>query len=258
MRCEQLLDIAYLYVDNQLTCERLVETNRHLEECRPCKRLVENEVRFRERTRGCFQEGYPGSDEGPLLFHRVMKDIRAKRLPLLTVPTVLVTATRITLAAAFSVAILLVGFFKIQEAKSIYARGLAFHKDPQKLEMETQDPAEMNKWLASKIRFEAELPSALASSPMKLAGASIVEVGDRDVAMLAFRMHGARVSYIWCAGDPKEVDRGELVEFEGEEFWVYTQGSTQFISWSDDGVNCLLITDCPREEALRCARDLYT
>jgi anti-sigma factor RsiW len=225
MSCEDARVLLHAYVDGELDLVHSLEIEKHLENCKPCARAVENQQTLRSAIRGgsLYYQPHP----------RVGQRISAALRPTPASPR------RIYSIIAVAASLLIAGFFAgrqlpreshtSQEVLDSHLRSLL----PGHLaDVKSTDQHTVKPWFNGKLNFSPPVTD-FAQQGFPLIGGRRDSIGGRDVAALIYQRRQHLINfYVWPAPGQSNarIDKS-------------AQQGYNVMHWTQSGFECWLISD---------------
>ena len=236
------------YVDDELGVDAAIEIERHLAECRGCRREMVRQRQLQRALRALHPIAAPpaGLEE------------RA-RAALIGAPPRR-TGAVIAVAAAIAVAAGAALAMRVQNGRrDAPAAAAALGAPPaavvaaadahrrlaadggDALELATADVDAVNRWLVRRLPFAATLPTPDADDVL-VEGASVVQLAERPAGLVRYHVRGREVSLfllprpVWDAAEP-------AIRVRNVEFRVFRRDGLELVGWSHAPLSYLLVAD---------------
>jgi anti-sigma factor RsiW len=126
----------------------------------------------------------------------------------------------------------------------------------QTLEVETRDPAEVERWFASRLDFPVRV-AGRAAGGYELEGVRLWHTLSRLAALVRYEgPEGRDVTLFLVSGENLAPRGGEVVERGPHRYHVGGAFTYRVVAWKEDDVAYALVGQVDREELLRLAESL--
>lgn len=241
MVCAEIRSKIHLYLDGELPQGDVLELERHLLECGPCNAEYQSLRAVVDTLRGARPLYEP--PEGSFEAVRTMVCRHGAVRPLFRVA-----------AAAASIAIvgllLLLWWeaFRTPRFDAFAADShLRYAKGAMPLDVASDKPEDVSRWLRSRLPFSLELPDHPVGpgerKPYRLVGARLLQFVNDDVGYLAYEMNGRPISLLLASSPGAAPSGGEILR-SGKLVFHFTQHKgLKVISWTDRGLHYSLVSE---------------
>ena len=247
--CTQARDWIHLYLDSELDAQRVTALESHLLDCEACRTEHMRWKEVADTVRGS-KELYgvaPGSAE------RARKMIVAAEREQTWRYAAMAASLFIILATGGWAAGLFGGdgeSFRVYaaESHSRHSQGLL------PLDITSNDPAELSKWLDQQLPFHLEVPAYPndGEKAYELVGARLLRHRDEDVAFLSYTMDNRPVSLMVASAEGRAPSGGSVYRSGELDFHFHPSDGLKLISWVDEGLSYVLVSDINAEGAQSC------
>ncbi|MFQ5521440.1 MAG: hypothetical protein ACE5FK_08580 [Candidatus Methylomirabilia bacterium] len=256
MTCEELRSRLDAHLDGELDVARSLEADEHLTFCMSCQWAYarEREVRRLLKTR------LPRVSAPPELHARIRAAIRTvdRRVRWGSVPRSVRWALVPVALAALVVMVLTVSLrgpvlgprpFEVSE---LVAKHEMYSRLETPAEIASASQETVGGWLRQRVRFEVPVPD-FTSAGVRLIGARLSDLGDREVAYLLYAKQGTLISLF---GFPK---RGLALPVEGwmelgdSRFYAKRVNGAEVVLWTQGDLAYALVSRLSRETLFQCA-----
>ncbi len=231
----------HAYVDAELSPTDTLSVEAHLLECAVCRSQFEGLHSTVETLRGAASL-YEVPDTSRRQVGKLLSRHRSQQRRHLAIAAAVLLAVFTGLGALgqrLTARDSLAGF--AAESHLRYTQG----KLP--LDIRSAKPQEVSSWLTRRLPFELTLPNYPEPSgqPKKYAleGARLLQLGDSDVAYLAYRLDGRPISLLMTSSARTMPAGGEVFESQGLAFHTTTYKGLRVITWTDRGLTYGLVSD---------------
>ncbi|MBI4817001.1 MAG: zf-HC2 domain-containing protein [Deltaproteobacteria bacterium] len=253
MDCREASRLAQLRLDDEIDSAESSHFERHLVACPECRQALESEARIhrglRECVRGCADEAAPER-----LRHKVIARTASHRRD--------VFAQGRWIAAGLA-ALILAGLSAgtSSEATSLIDESVARHTSNHPPEIRANKLAEsqareakVRRFLSENLRYTVSVPNLERDNSVKLIGARLSNLKDRDAAIVMYDRRGARVSLIAVPatdfGSPEGFERRQVGP---REMLVGQRRGYNVVSWREGRLVYSLVSDVDSGELVRLA-----
>jgi anti-sigma factor RsiW len=277
--CEEDISRIDLYLDDELRGGELEAFNRHLKECRSCRREVAERRRFLEQVRAARPLSAPSekfraemaallatTTAGPNSVperheatatatkdqaHSWFLWLRSKPIPAFIACTLaivgVVTLWRVSLKDVRANAF-------VDLAVETHRQQLAGHFP---MEITTNSSVDVSTWFANKVPFHFRLPASqeTAGQPRRfeLIGGRLVNFRGTRAAYVAYRMQGRLISLVVTSASTSVALGGEETIAKELTFHTHRKGELQVVTWSVHNLTYALVSNVNVPAGQSCA-----
>ena len=235
------------YVDDELGVDATIEIERHLAQCRGCRRELVRQRQLQRALRALH----------PMAAAPAGLEERTRAAVIGPAPR----RTRAAIAIAAAIAVVAGAWAAMRapdgahEASNIAAALAAppaavvaaadAHRrlaaDGVTLDVATADVGEVNRWLVRRLPFVATVPPP-EGADVVVEGASVVRLAERPAGLVRYRVRGHEVSLfllprpVWDAAEP-------AVRVRNVEFRVFRRDGLALVGWSHAPLSYLLVSE---------------
>jgi len=268
-RCEEPTSRIDSYLDGELRGDALEAFNRHIKECRSCRRELTERRQFLEEIRAArplyapsarFRADIaallaaPVAGSGTTSEQRdaigfVTKDyvsfwllsFRRKFIPAFVACTLaiagIVTLWRVSQRDARANAF-------VDLAVETHRQQLAGHLP---LEIRTNSSVEVSTWFAGKVPFRFRLPASQETpgQPQRyeVIGGTLINLRGKRGAYIAYRMRAETISLVVTSASTSVASGGEVTVSKGLTFHTHRKGELQVVTWSVHNLTYALVSN---------------
>jgi anti-sigma factor RsiW len=271
--CKEIRSQLTFYLDDELDASDCSDIESHLQTCRACAALFQEQRRFLSLVR----DGKSQLTASPELRGRVMNILvtssetpaaspqlrhRVRRLLRLPAPRFAVPAlARYLIPAALMATVLALGIWlrfskkvtppRVTSASEFAQVAAATHlrhlRGQLPLEISSALPGELSAWFVGKVPFLVKLPNYQESSGQEklyqLEGARLVSYRSDYAAYVAYQMHSRPISLVITSESMAQPEDGEEIVAKGITFHYNSINGLKVITWSDRGLTYALVSD---------------
>ena len=251
MDCREAQRFVQLRLDDEIEPVDCAGLEDHLQSCEHCRARVRTEDRIQSAIRSKLRASQETEDSKPPpgLEGRILRELeharREKRFPY------------VRYAAAASVVFILGAFtwgatssteeVVLEETIARHGRNL-----PPEVRL-LSDTAEVDRFLRRNLHYRVPLPKFHQPSPVRLVGARLSSVRDRDVAYLMYKHRGARVSVF---AYPVSAQFASPAGFRSHQagartFYVGKRRGYNVVSWRERDIFYSMVSDVDPSQLVR-------
>lgn len=252
MKCQEIKENIYLYLDKELEDSKVQNFKQHLNLCPLCQMAVENEKGFDSLVRS-----HVVSEEAPYELREAVVaqlDSKSNRFGF---PAWL-TGKPAMLTAVFSfimVFVLAAGFLKSQQTFPLYSEAVSNHLDYLKggypLEIKSNDIDEVLAWFEGKLDFAVQKPH-INLNKVKLIGARLVRIKDSKAAYFMFEKDGQTISAFSVALAGKKLPQDDVSVVDRPLVTIMAKNEKGYSSvlclHKVDHSGCLFVSSMPEDK----------
>jgi mycothiol system anti-sigma-R factor len=229
MNCEDEQRYLDPYLDGELEVEKRLEVEQHLNECPNCRKLLEQQRKFRDffNAKAPF---YPAPDELRARVRAALKAQVQKRKIISLVPQPwLYAAALLVLSLCLAWPLLFPDRDKhlVSDAALNHSRAVLLGR---LYEVNSPDPGVVKDWLTAKLGFSP--PVVRPSDPQfQMQGGRVDVIGDRKVAALVYKRSQDVISlFVWPAADKPLRDKDWSIS--GYQACTWNAANSNFVAIS--------------------------
>lgn len=245
-----------VYLDGELTGRRREDLDRHLLSCRDCTLRYEISLRLKNLVReSCLNEQAPA-----FLRNRILEGIRREDEPAAGFWSYLIGLFRHRPllpagAAAVMVFLLFLAIFSRPAHRNtmplvteMVHEHYEYLEEPGKNGIESDDPAQISRWLSANAGSEYAVLSISKLPSLKVA--CVLDEDDETIGYVGFDYLDKRLSLFLVDEPGNELFGPE--KFEVHDVSVYCGNCTgmNYALWQDGNITCILVGDVPEESMM--------
>ena len=238
MKCKDSRKINYLAEYPHVVSEDMLESKRHINDCRECREFFEGERAFGSmlRQRAAKDELPAGLRQG-ILKTAPVRDTRSRLLyKLLSIAAIL-----ILFAGGY--------IFKIhRDTMSLAGNIIEDHigfLSYSGIQITSTNHDEVKAWFGGRVDFGVNVPELSA----RLKGARLCLLDKKRLALVFYELNGSQISlFMTDELNPKRLFSGKEVEVRGKKVRIMEQKGYNLLLWQDRGLTYALVSDLNLEE----------
>jgi mycothiol system anti-sigma-R factor len=246
MDCNTARSESFAYVDGELTPELRAEIEAHLERCRPCRRLVDLEIAFREAYVARLRpDPAPARlrEQVATLLRDLARGRRAGRRPHRVKRLAFGAAAALLVALGVSAGIALQGYLgtgttMVELADAAVDQHQKLVRDLLPPDIKDVSPKAAEEWFRKRLAFNVSLPD-LKSESLHFLGGRISHLRDIEVAALEYQLDGQSVSLFII---PEQAYR-RLQLKDKPRFKVVSHRGYDVVIWRSQGAGYTLVSE---------------
>lgn len=249
MDCNDAQRFVQLRLDEEIEPIDCVQLDLHLEDCPRCKEHVDREARFqaqlKNKLRASSGETCPSSLRDRIQ-RAIEDDVEERSFPYGR-----------AVAASFAAAILAgLSWGATSSPARIYDETVTRHSSnlPPEVRPTSADESDVNKFFQQNLRYRVQVPALARSDlPVRLVGARLSNIHDRDAAYVMYEHRGAKLSLfaVPSSGPSEDLEGLERRVVGGRELYVGSSRGYNVVSWKDHDVLYSLVSDVDPGELVR-------
>lgn len=257
MRCSEVREYLFAFLDNELDAPPSIEIQLHIEQCPVCAREVEIERAIKERL---VQATRPQSLEIPLSAHKLKRMIekdQASGMP----HRILLRRGILAACAAIVLAVILAAHFVMQDAgitqevhtrlvRLIVSDFIHFQEEGSRIHFSSSNAEAVSAWLLRQTDLEVAAPSAKGPH-CKLIGARKCTIEDQPAAFVVYEMKGVPASLVAVAGRNSELEQMRQVEHNGRVHFVDSLGGFSVVAYRKDNLVYAMVSKLNEQEIIQ-------
>lgn len=252
MDCREAERFVQLRLDEEIEPADCADLDRHLERCPACYERVSSDVRFQSELKARLRDQLLSKTAPAALRARVLGEVRREaqgaRLP-------------VGRLVAASIAAAMLGALSWSAASKpprVYEETVERHSRNLPPEVRpVDDDAEVARFLKANLRYPVSVPRiAQRDMPVRLVGARLSNIDDRDAAYMMYDHRGAKLSLFAYPDHPgalRAADGFERRVVGGRELYVGKQRGYSVVSWKEHGLLYSLVSDVDPAELVHLA-----
>jgi len=253
MDCRDAQRFAQLRLDEEIEPLDCAQLDSHLSACNACRGRHEAEHKFHLKLRGQLRAQADAKRSPPALEARIAEELsRAAvdaRSPL----------TRWGVTATAALMLLGISWSATRDGPDVFAETVKRHSSNLPPEVRSvSGPAEVDQFLRDHLRFPVSAPRLDESGmPVRLVGARLSSIHDRDVALMMYDHRGAKLSlfaYPIGSQGPSSTPPGfERREVGGRVLYVGAERGYNVVAWERNEMLYSLVSDVDTGELVQLA-----
>ena len=227
MRCGEVREYLFAYLDNELDVPLSIEFQRHLEHCHKCARDVEIEWAIKRHLGHALETAGSSLPLGEPAFREAVEEVVTRRSGVLKLFRRFALRTAAAAAVVFAVGI---GIWLAGPGKTTDARhnGFAdlvvsdfehFLEKGQPLQIASVDRVAVADWLRDRTNLDVILPES-TDGQCKLLGGRKCTIDGRIAAFAAYDVDGMPASLVVMEAERGALDGMEQVNRRGQTHWL--------------------------------------
>lgn len=258
MTCEELRACLDVYLDRELDLARSLDAQGHLAGCVDCQWACAREREFRALLRTRLPEVAAPPElharirasltaaERPWARARVPRPLRWVSLPVAALALLALTfGLRAWMAPGLPPVV-----NELVSQHQVYSR-MALPA-----EIASADQAAVAGWLNQRVRFEVPVPD-FSPAGIRLIGARLSSLADREVAYLLYEKQGTRVSLFAFPRRGIPLPAAGWIEVGDSRFHASTVKGLEVVLWTQGSLAYGLVSPLDREALLECALTVW-
>jgi anti-sigma factor RsiW len=256
MDCRDVERFAQLRLDGEIEAVDCMSLDRHLEACVHCRERVERERIVQSTLSAKLKEASSLSESQcpaamrTRILARTRADERARAFPLARAS---LAASAVGVLAVVSWGATLSGS---GSSTALVEETVARHSSNLPPEFRAPDEDEVHRFLERNLRYPVQVPHlGRNDAPVRLVGARLSNISDRDAAYVMYDQRGAKVS-LFAVPAPRRLGEPEGFERRTVGQTVYLVGQRRgynVVSWRDRDLFYSLVSDVDPGELVRLA-----
>ncbi len=263
MRCQSVQESVLARLDNESDEAVWSQIEKHLLSCEVCAGFAENSIMMNARLR----EELKDDKDTSALWSRIVRDLDAEAS---STDSAQATVSRGKaaggiFAAGAVAAVMLAAIFAfpftqndqikitplaVKESMNDF---LTFKASGRDLDVDSNEPRELRRWLVKRLDFEVPLSSAMPAG-FKLAGARLCAFLNRRSAAFMYHMDGNLASVYVMAETGLDAILKRVPR--NNELTVFLSRGLTNVVWRSDGLLYVVVADFPEKEAVRFAKSI--
>lgn len=258
MTCEELRACLDVYLDRELDVARSLDARAHLADCVDCQWAYAREGEFR----ALLKARLPQVAAPPELHARIRASLTAAERPSAwaRVPRALRWVSLPVAALALLALTFGLRAWMAPGPTPIVSELVSQHQVYSRMatpaEIASADQAAVAGWLNQRVRFEVPVPD-FSPAGIRLIGARLSSLSDREVAYLLYEKQGTRVSLFAFPGHGVPLPAAGWIEVGDSRFYVGTVKGLEVVLWTQGNLTYGLISPLGREALLECALSVW-
>lgn len=257
MTCEELRACLDVYLDRELDVARSLDAQEHLAFCMECQWAYAKERDLRAllktrlprvaapselhaRVRASLTAARPSS------WALVSRSLRWAALPL---------AALVLLGLAFGLRAVMAPTLP-PVVSELVSQHQVYSRVDTPAEIVSADQDTVAGWLYRRVRFEVPVPD-FSSAGIRLAGARLSSLSDREVGYLLYEKGQRRVSLFAFARRGIPLPKTGWIEVGDSRFYVTTVRGLEVVLWTQGDLAYALVSPLSREALLECALTVW-
>jgi len=252
MNCAHARECLHSYVDSELAAAEMLAFEAHLVECPACRAEFEEVLASVETVRGAgalYEAPRASEERASRLVAGHYQRRRWWRIAAMVAVGAFLWVTYALMDQRFTPRDRFAAF--AVESHLRYARGTM------PLDLRSDRPAEVARWLSDRLSFTLTLPNYPEASGQSkkyvLSGARLLQSDEDDIAYLAYRMDDRPISLLIASSARIVPTGGNIYRSGGLTFHSTSAKGLQTITWVDRGLSYALVSDLRSVGADSCA-----
>jgi len=263
MRCQSVQESVLARLDNEPDEIVWSQVEKHLLSCKECAGFAEKSIMMNARLR----EELKDDRNTSALWSRIARGIDAEAA---STDSMQATVSRGkaaggVLAAGAVVAVMMAAIFAFPFTQSDQIKitplavkesmndFLTFKASGRDLDVDSNEPLELRRWLVKRLDFEVPLSSAMPAG-FKLAGARLCAFLNRRSAAFMYHMDGNLASVYVMAETGLDATLKRVPR--NNELTVFLSRGLTNVVWRNDGLLYVVVADFSEKEAVRFAKSI--
>lgn len=257
MDCRDAQRFVQLRLDEEIEPTDCVQLDLHLEDCSSCRCGLEREAWFQAQLELRLREAISRQEHTapPSLRDRIRCELRNEAIES-------AFPYGRAVAASFAVAILAgLSWGATSSPARLYDDTISRHSSnlPPEIRALSNDEDEVHHFLQRNLRYQVQVPRAGSSElPVRLVGARLSNIRDRDAAYVMYDHRGAKLSLFAYPSQESLADISGLERrvVSGRELYVGSSRGYHVVSWKDRDLLYSLVSDVDPSELVQLAASM--
>lgn len=243
MDCQKIREYMYPFIDGELDSQTELLVKEHLSICPLCGLELEQEKRMDSLIRQNVS-----NEEAPFgLKERLLNSIEETRINL---KPALAIASAVILAAIF----ILPALLDKSNSRLLFTESISSHikflQGGLPVEVASNDPKEISKWLEGKLDFAVRVPD-LSSKGVALIGARLHHLMEKKAAYLIYQIDGCNISAFVVDMSDRNIRKvGRITSGKNVFFVKDDRGYQSILCVDKSGIGCIFVSKLPEERLI--------
>lgn len=238
MDCKEIRKILFKSESPEVVNEDLVNSKRHMKECRECREFLEGERAFSAMLRGAVRKDPVPRELKDRILHSSKREKKHFKGILQWVGI-----------AASIIFLIVTGYFlTVSRNGSLFLKEIVndhvqFVLSPG-IQIGSSDLEEIKKWFRDKVDFAVVVPSISA----KLKGGRLCLLGNKRLALLFYEYGGSQISLFISDNPDLKVNIGKEVVLNSWKMHIVENRGYNLLLWQEKGLTYVLVSELTLEE----------
>ncbi len=255
MRCDEMREYLFAYLDNELDVPVSIELQRHVETCHQCAREVEIEWAIKGKLTEVLSRESVDVESDERTLQRLLEHEQTRW------PSVRWRKRRFVMRMAAAVGIVALAgiWFGVRGltsradisplAKLLVDDFEHFVEEGRPVQIASSDRAAVADWLRVKTTFDVQLPDVQAPRFL-LVGGRKCKISGQPAAFAVFELDGALASLVAVDAGHFDLDGMKRCEREGHVYWVDRYEGHTVVAWQRGELIYAAVSTLPEDRLL--------
>lgn len=240
MDCKEVREYLYSFLDGELDSQINTLVKEHLSLCPLCSIELEQEKTFNT----LIEEGVSVEKAPYELRERIINSLEERRIPF--------SVFQLRTALVGICVILSLVFFIFKPSpfpvfKESIIHHISFLQNKIPIEISSDSPAEVKKWLQDKVDFMAMVP-ILSPQGVNMLGARVCCFGDKKAAYIMYEKEGHNISVFMFDAKGLRFPKAKQVAMNNKKFYIDKEKGYNSALWVEDDIACVFVSDINEAE----------